>query len=186
MSEDLELPCGASSMRYEEARKVAITLTEALKSIDGISLSVYGHSTTNEGHREVVNMFEYVSPRQTDTSKLAQIASRNNNLDSYAMMHVADFVARDYADHERKIVFVISDGQPAGQGYGSTLAHNHMKSVCEHNLKRGVEIYGIGVAKAYNKALGDKMYGKGNNVILSDVVSSIGVITRFIRQVAKK
>ena len=61
-----------------------------------------------------------------------------------------------------------------------------MKSVCDHNLRRGIEIYGVGVAKAYNQSLGDRMYGKGNNVILRDVVSSIGVITRFIRQVAKK
>ena len=187
MSEDILLPCGTSSTRYEEARKVAITLTEALKSIDGISLSVYGHSTTRDtANTEIVDMFEYVSPRQTDTSKLALISSRNNNLDSYAMMHVADFVARDYADHERKIVFVISDGQPAGERYGQTPAVDHMKSVCDHNLRRGIEIYGVGVAKAYNQSLGDRMYGKGNNVILRDVVSSIGVITRFIRQVAKK
>ena len=171
----------------EAARDVAIVIGEALRQVPGIDLSIYGHSTETRTHgHEVCLLVEYVAKGQTDISPCANMQARNNNLDSWAMMHVANKTLRDYADHDRKIVFVISDGSPHGNDYGGSLAVKHMKMVCDHYAKHGIEIYGIGVAEAYPQSAGEQMYGKGKNVVLQDVTSSIGVMARFIRQIALK
>jgi len=171
--------------RYELARDAAIVLAESLRKVDGIELSIYGH-TAETGNTSGVELREYVSPRNSDLTSLMKIDARSHNHDSWAILHTANLFKNDYHDYDRKIMFVISDGEPAGSFYGGKPAVEHMKKVSEHCGKLNVEVYGIGVDNAFTKSMGDAMYGEGKCVILKDVSSSIGVIKRFIRQVATK
>lgn len=169
---------------YEQARNVAIVLAEGLKGMDGIDVCIYGH-TAEDGFRGVT-LREYYSPRQRNLPSLMKICGRNENHDSWAILHTANIFNRDYGDADRKIVFVISDGEPAGSRYGGHLARKHMLDVNNSCLKKGVEVYGVGIAEAFSKETGDEMYGEGRCVILRDVKSSLGIIGRFIRQIANK
>lgn len=169
---------------YEHARDVAIVLAEGLKGMDGIDVCVYGH-TAEDGFKGVT-LREYYSPRQRNLASLMKINARMENHDSWAILHTANIFNRDYGDHDRKIMFVISDGEPAGSGYGGEPAYQHMLEVNNACLKRGVEVYGVGIADAFSKDIGDRMYGENRCVILHDVKSSLGVMSRFIRQIANK
>lgn len=171
--------------RYQEARNVAIIMAESLKGMEGISVSIYGH-TTDDGYDEQVELREYYSPRQRNLESCMSMGARYNNLDSWAIMHTANLFNRDYYDHERKILFVISDGQPAGQEYGDEPAMKHMLEVGKACRRKGIEVYGIGIDEAYSQSEGKAMYGDGGFVVLEDVHSSLGVMSRFIRQVAMK
>lgn len=171
------------------ARDVAIILAEGLKGVRGITVNVYGHSaelTTKKGHCSGAVMFEYVSPRKSDLASCMQIHGRGENHDGFAIQHTANQFLRDHADATRKIMFVISDGQPAGSHYGGRLAIQHVLGVSDACRSRGLEVYGIGVLKAFSVDLANMLYGKDKCVVLSDVKSSIGVMTRFLRQVASK
>lgn len=174
---------GGSSY-FQQARDVAIVLAESLRGMDGIDVCVYGH-TAEDGIRGVT-LREYYSPRQRNLASLMNITARMENHDSWAILHTANIFNRDYGSHDRKIMFVISDGEPAGSGYGGPPAWQHMLEVNNACLKRGVEVYGVGIANAFSKELGERMYGENRCVILSDVRSSLGVISRFIRQIAMK
>jgi nitric oxide reductase activation protein len=107
------------------------------------------------------------------------------NHDGFAIQHTANAFFRDYGTYDRKIMFVISDGQPAGSNYGGSRARKHMRKVADAcRSKLGVEVYGIGIDSAYENATGNEMYGQGNFVVLQDVTSSLPIMARFVRQVA--
>lgn len=179
---------GYPESRIDSARDVAIVLAESLKQIDKIDLSIYGHSAEEPRiGPDCVTIREYVSPRKNNIDNCMAMQSRRENLDSYAVLHVANLFNKDYADYPRKIMFVISDGEPCGRNYGGTSAHKHMRKVVKacYNAAQ-IEVYGIAVAKAFGDHVGSAMYGEGRYIILDDVSSSLSVMTRFIRQIANK
>lgn len=174
-----------SGRLYIEARNVGITIAEGLRGIDGIAVSIYGHTGDDE-ERSKSTIREYYSPRQRDLSACMGIRARSENYDSWSILNTANIFNKDYLDYDRKIMFVISDGQPSGCCYGGRSAMNHMLEVSKSCGKRGLEVYGIGIKNAYSNDSGKLMYGENRFVVLNDVCSSIGIMSRFIRQVAIK
>ena len=172
--------------RVADARNTAIILGESLRGMDGIALSIYGHSAEEGYPHNNLTLREYYSPRQNNMAACMEMDARCQNHDSYAILHTANIFDRDYHDYDRKIVFVISDGEPAGGGYGGRPAMAHMLAVSQACEKRGIEVYGVGIDNAYSTTAGKLMYGEGRFVVLDDVKSSLGVMTRFIRQIAMK
>ena len=179
-----------SGSKSEMARDVAIILAEGLKGVNGITVNIYGHSAEinapGKGHCYGAVMLEYVSPRKSDLASCMQIHGRGENHDGFAIQHTANQFLRDHSDATRKIMFVISDGQPAGSYYGGVKAVEHVRNVSDACRGRGLEVYGIGVLSAFSLEVANRLYGKDKCVVLSDVKSSIGVMTRFLRQVASK
>lgn len=175
--------------RVTYAREMAVVLAESLKGMEGISVSIYGHTAEEYiggSYCNGVVIREYLSPRQRDAASCMEINARSQNHDSYAILHTANLFNKDYDSYDRKIMFVVSDGEPAGTSYGGKQARDHMLQVSKACEKRRVEVYGIGVDNAYSESAGEQMYGKDRFVILKDVKSSLGIITRFIRQIAMK
>ena len=169
--------------RVRNARDVAITLASALGGVSGIVTSVYGH--TAEEEVDGCTIREYFTPRNPKLSSCMWMSGRCENHDGFAIQHTANAFYRDYGAYDRKIMFVISDGQPAGSNYGGSTARKHMKKVSDAcRSKLGIEVYGIGIDRAYEDRLGNEMYGQGNFVVLDDVSSSLPIMSRFIRQVA--
>ena len=169
--------------KIESARDVAISLAQGMKGIDGVSVSIYGHTAEEQDCDCTIR--EYFTPRVTDMSTCMQMEGRSQNHDGFAIQHTANAFNRDYGSYERKIMFVVSDGSPAGTDYGGREAMDHTKKVvlcCRQLLN--TEIYGIGIANAYNNSTGIRMYGENNFVVLNDISSSLQIIARFIRQVA--
>jgi len=169
--------------RVRNARDVAITLASALGGVGGITTSVYGH--TAEEDVSGCTIREYFTPRNPNLSSCMGMQGRMENHDGFAIQHTANAFYRDYGTYDRKIMFVISDGQPAGTFYGGSTARKHMKKVSDAcRSKLGVEVYGIGIDNAYENKYGNEMYGQDNFVVLGDVFSSLPVMSRFIRQIA--
>jgi hypothetical protein len=169
--------------RVCNARNVAITLASALSGVNGIVTSVYGH--TAEEDVTGCTIREYFTPRNPDLSSCTTMEGRQENHDGFAIQETANLFYYDYGNFDRKIMFVISDGQPAGSRYGGSAARDHMKRVSDAcRSKLGIEVYGIGIDNGYDERDGKQMYGEGNFVILDDVSSSLPIMSRFIRQVA--
>ena len=172
--------------RVEDARNTAIIINESLRGMDGMSVSIYGHSAEESTKHPNLTLREYFSPRQTNAAACMEISARMQNHDSYAIQHTASIFNKDYHDYDRKILFVISDGEPAGSSYGGKPAMSHMLAVSQACDKRGIEVYGVGIDNAFSNAAGKLMYGDNRFVVLDDVKSSLGVMSRFIRQIAMK
>lgn len=203
---------GGSIPKYIAARRVAVAITEALRQIKGVHALIMGHTANSCGGRQqgdgiktqvlreskdnCVLLREFYGPSHANPYACAAIGSYDNNLDGYAMEHTARRLSKVYDKIPLKLMFVISDGMPAGeiigienqrQPYGDTEAMEHMQRVCQwaRSVPK-VQIYGIGVCNAYSKESGAKMYGNGRFVIIKDVESSLLILTSFLRNIALK
>lgn len=174
--------------RQAKARDVAITLYEALRQVQGVELSIYGHTTTAAASdcRSVLHLKQYIRPGcEPRPASLMRIRKGYENLDSWAVLAVARRMLMDHPRQDRRLLFVISDGVPGGYRYGGKPAMDHMLRVVATCDTRGIEVYGIGVDNAFPPEHALALYGPGRCVVLDDVASSVPVITRFLRQVTR-
>lgn len=175
--------------RVEVARDVAIVLAEALRGNEGLELAVLGHTAQHrrqDGYSDGVAIHHYFTPDNPHVESLSRSNSFGNNLDGYAMLETVRKMLKWYPNLNHRTVFVVSDGQPAGDGYGSTSAHQHMNRVCSAARRAGVNLYGIGIDNAYPERLGEAMYGKGNFVVLQNAVDSMGLLCNFVVNAVRK
>ena len=193
--------------RMDKANKVCIVMAEALDRVRGVSLNVYTHESSyrdsymQDGEKIVrctypkkatendcdVRINEIITPEKDERLMLPSVDDRGANFDGYAIEAVSKRLIEDYPEHDNRIVFVISDGQPCSRDYEGEAAMDHVSdasSFCRAFYK--VDVYGIGIDNAFSDEEGTKMYGEGNSIVLGDVASSIGVMTSFLRKVATK
>ena len=119
----------SGSMYYEKnyitARNTAILLNEALSSVPGINLFIYGHTADMMCdpygyNREVegvvsINIYREPGMKKTDYCGLSKIYHAYENRDGSAILNVAKRVRTFTKDH--CIMFVISDGVPCAANY---------------------------------------------------------------------
>lgn len=174
---------GSMDDKYVEAINTTIALAEGLK--DYFSISIYGH-TAEVGSTDGCLITEYYTPRNSQIESCVRIDAKSENIDGLAIELVGKKFYQDY-QQSRRILFHISDGEPSSSLYGGVSAERHVNKVC--NMIRSqfeTEVYGIGVCDAFSEGTGAKLYGKNNFVILDDIDSSIGIVTRFLKQICNK
>lgn len=173
---------GSMEDKSVEARNTAVMLAEGLKSY--FDISIYGH--TAELNVKGCTITEYFTPRNKYVQTCMAIEPKCENVDGLAIELVAKKFATDYPN-SRRIIFVLSDGEPVSSYYGGDEAIDHVSKVSDMiRTRMETEIYGIGICDAYGEETGESLYGKNNYVILEDVYSSAGVITRFLKQICNK
>tara|TARA_R110002012_G_scaffold87192_2_gene215840 strand:+ start:12974 stop:15352 length:2379 start_codon:yes stop_codon:yes gene_type:complete len=146
--------------RASAAGEAAVTISESLEAL-GVDyevvdfMSSYGRSTygglkTPAGLLGAtgITMRKAVHDSLTNEVK-ARIVAPNiggENSDGYALewaMKRCDMIAKE---GQKKIVFVISDGQPAGPAPSGMSARNHLKSVLKGAEKEDYILFSVGIA----------------------------------------
>ena len=178
------------STRIEDAKTVCVGIHEALKKIKKVDQYIAGHDANGSGYGKF-DLYEYITSPQSQSRHLSRAENANNNADGYAIQWAVERMVELYPDVRNRSLCVISDGKPHASGvdgnYGEGPAFDHIKNVCDWAWrKHKVRVVGIGVANAFSEGTGERMYGKGNCVVLSDVISSALVISRFLQKVTSK
>ena len=165
------------------AQLAAVALGETLTALN-VPFAIYGFTsgmvTTDDdtldagswwnGRNESIHLYQYKSFSEQFRrvrSRLVKINGRANNADGDALQMVADLLAQQ--PQERKVLIVLSDGQPAagtstvtGGTYDPKRANvsgnytrrnerersiegRHLKDVVRATEKRGIEVVGIGI-----------------------------------------
>jgi len=161
--------------KYADARNVAIAMTEALKDLKGVHLTVLGH-TANFDELDYINEtknhglgYNFDIIKKGCTVLISELYGRNHknpyaltairpcsdNFDGYAVEYAAKVQLAAYPEAKQKLVFVISDGNPCN-------GPKHMRESVD-NVRRslGTQVYGIGVSNAYSEKEGTELYGPG-------------------------
>ena len=99
--------------RITHARKTAIVLYDFCVSL-GIPVTIYGHSTDYRGVA-LYSYAEFDSVDENDRYRLMDMIDRSGNRDGAALRFVAEHLAK--RPENRKLLILISDGQPADTGY---------------------------------------------------------------------
>lgn len=146
---------GSMGSRIESYKLLAIALSEALAQI-GIPFEIIGHTAYGSipydrrmiGHMRQIPIVlkQYKAFGETFNlvrGRLDAIRGSGENVDGEALGYICNRILT--RREKRKVVFVLSDGEPAsGENIDDQLSY-HLKETIKENEKKGCEIYGFGI-----------------------------------------
>lgn len=125
----------SSKDRITHARSASIILHDFCKSLE-IPTAIYGH--TECGSVELYAYAEFDSIDSKDHFRLMDMSARNGNRDGAAIRFVAERLLT--RTEQVKLLFIISDGQPAADGYYGTEAEADLRGIKQEYTKKGIQV----------------------------------------------
>jgi hypothetical protein len=133
--------------KLQTAQELAQLLLMSAKDMDGVSPVVWGHTGDNgQVQCTIFRIWDQGEP----VTRLGLISSQEhgNNYDGFAIDWCAkQLINRGDAD-EQRVLLVLSDGYPAGSGYGGAQAELHMRQVGDWAARQGVSVIQIAIDEA--------------------------------------
>ena len=149
----------SGSMSWEDrstyARTASLVLYDFCQN-SGIPVAVYGHTEAARTVK-IFSYAEYGSVDGNDRYRLMDISARNSNRDGAALIFAAEQLLK--RPEEKKLLILISDGQPAACGYMGEAACEDLRSIKKYYRKRNVEL--IAAAVGDDKDVIEEIYGDG-------------------------
>ena len=127
--------------RITHARKTAIVLYDFCRGLN-LPITIYGHSTDDNGVA-LYSYAEFDSIDNTDCYRLMDMSARDGNRDGAALRYVAEHLDRRAA--KRKLLILISDGQPADYGYSGTEAEADLRGIKKEYEKKGITLFAAAI-----------------------------------------
>ena len=175
----------SGSMGYncmKDARNSAIAIKEALSDNSQLDLWVFGHSADEikEGQTE---MIEYHSPSTHHKSiTMGDMKSRYENRDGNAILASAIKIENESENNGKKLMIVLSDGQPSANLYRGEKAISHTRDSVKYVEKQGWEVIQVGFGQCTDEVM-SKMF---TNYVRVDDTSNLGnKLSKIIRKVLK-
>lgn len=147
--------CSCDRCTY--ARASAIILYDFCQSLD-IPVTVYGHSTGYHKNGESVDLYSYAefdSFDNDDKYRMMDISARGSNRDGAALRFVAEKLAK--RPESVKLLILVSDGQPAADGYYGTAAEEDLRGIKQEYQRKGILF--IAAAIGNDKQNIERIYG---------------------------
>lgn len=145
----------SSCQRITYARSASIILYDFCRSLD-IPVAIYGHTECDD-----VDLFPYAefdSVDGNDKYRLMDMAARENNRDGAALRFVAERLMT--RPELCKLLFIISDGQPAGYGgYYGTCAEADLRGIKAEYEKKGLTLFAAAIGDDKDNI--KRIYGDG-------------------------
>jgi len=141
--------------RATYARAASIVIYDFCCGLN-LPVAVYGH--TESSKVEIFAHAEFDAFDKNDKYRMMDISARGNNRDGMALRFVAERMSK--RPEPLKILIVISDGQPAGNGgyYGSA-AEADVRGVKLEYKRKGVNIFSAAIGN--DKENIERIYGDG-------------------------
>lgn len=168
----------ASCDRATYARASAIILYDFCQALR-VPVMVYGHSTGGSGV-ELYSYSEFDAIDREDQYRLVDISARGSNRDGAALRFVAERFS--HRPEELKLLFLVSDGQPADTGYYGTAAEEDLRGIQQEYRRKGILF--IAAAIGDDKENMERIYGD-SFLDITDLnqlpVKLTQVVKRFLR-----
>lgn len=168
---------GTWTSRQQQASELAIVFAEALKSLSDLDFSIYGFSTNHD----LIDTYVYKDKEVNKVEALINASSYEGTGIGFHVAHVGDKIISQYGDYENKILFVVTDGEPNCTPTATMNGYEHTKHCCDLLRKRGIQVFGIGIANAFNAARGDMLFGPGQHCVIGDVAGTLNVLVSKVR-----
>ena len=168
----------ASCDRATYARASAIILYDFCQALR-VPVMVYGHSTGGSGV-ELYSYSEFDAIDREDKYRLVDISARESNRDGAALRFVAERLS--HRPEELKLLFLVSDGQPADTGYYGTAAEEDLRGIQQEYRRKGILF--VAAAIGDDKENMERIYGD-SFLDITDLnqlpVKLTQVVKRFLR-----
>ena len=141
-----------SGEKLEAAVQAATIVHHCVKDMPGVSVRAYSHTgdsyDSGRGSAVVYRLWEKGEP--LSRLGIALDRQRANNYDGYAIGHVVEDLMKHSTPDQQQLLFVFSDGLPAGGGwsggsYGGGTAMEHVRSVVDWAARKGVDVIQVAI-----------------------------------------
>jgi len=173
---------GKNTTRMTQARELSILFAEALKSLKDTDFSIYGFST----YGETISTFCYHDKQTKKLEALIEAGDHNGTGIGFHVAHVGDKMISQYPDHDNKILFVITDGEPNATASSTMDGYQHTNYCCNLLRSRGINVFGIGIDKAFGNSSGERLFGQNNFVVIDNVANTLNILTNSLRNFFKR
>lgn len=140
--------------RITKARAAALIIHDFCKGLE-IPLAVYGH--TEEDDVELYSYVEYESLDGNDGYRIMDMSSRSGNRDGAALRYAAERLL--LRTETIKLLILISDGQPAADGYYGTAAEADLRGIKREYSRKGIRLFSAAIGE--DKPNIKRIYGDG-------------------------
>jgi hypothetical protein len=169
--------------KLQVAQRLAQLFLWATHDMEGVTTEVWGHTgDTDLGiGSDIFRLWESGDPM----SRLGLISDIDNgdNYDGYAEAYCVNQM-RD-REQPQKVLILLSDGYPAGHGYGGREAQQHMRQVSQWASGQGVQVIQIAIDESLRPADQAAMFGEGNWVPYVNEQQLPRDLTRILGRFAK-
>lgn len=166
-----------SGTRIQSARSMAVVLYDFCRGLN-IPVNIVGHTEEGWSSRkvELYDYCEFDSIDGNDKYRLMDIKDRGCNRDGAAIFFMCERLSKRY--EEQKLLFVISDGLPNGDGYGGTSAKEDIATIVKRYERQGVKT--IACAIGDDKKNIKEIYGENRFFDISDLSQLPNTLTKKI------
>ncbi len=137
--------------KRDVALRVAVLAVEALRSLPGIELEVYAHTTCGPADRDCLVQYLY-GQRNPDRTALGCYGGWRENYDHQAILTAAELFRR-HTRNPHRLLIVVSDGAPNGRGYGGAPAIRATREAVEAVRRRGVQVLNVAINEYASEAI---------------------------------
>jgi len=173
-----------------QAKLMAVALGETFAALN-IPFEIIGfHTRTRDSIRCERDGYSRMAPMEYHMfkafsesyrkvrSRLTTITGRQDNVDCEAVMMVAERLAK--RSETRKIMFVLSDGQPAGGGVAIDTNEKALKEAIQKITRSGIEVIGIGAQTRTVQDFYNERHG-ATHVIVNDIEALAVEVYKLMR-----
>ena len=161
-----------SGNRARMAGQCAVTLCEALEQV-GADYEVVDFNSSNGAVRRHDDGATYINVRKPANKALDTTAKRqvvtpyagSQNSDGYAVKWASNRTKQFGADGAKRLVFIISDGAPAGPSPDDMGAGNHLQAVLRDLEGEDVLLFSVGICGMNTS----RWYGNHGHASVSDI-----------------
>lgn len=169
--------------RIAAAKLTSLIVYEYCKEL-GISLNIYGHTTTSELFQEDVVITIYKDAKKDDLNdcfRLMQMDAHYNNRDGLPIRLAVKKL--EEANVQQKLLIIISDGQPAAHDYYGSAAEADLKDITKYCEKHNIAL--IAAAIGDDKECIKRIYGNEHFMDISDLDTLPSLIVRRIKSLLR-
>ncbi|MBP3782676.1 MAG: VWA domain-containing protein [Butyrivibrio sp.] len=177
----VDLSGSMSGRKEAQARKTAITMAEALTACHIPYYIIGFHADC--GADAVHDHYVTWANKKSDRESLISMYAADNNFDGYSIRYAAELLKTRQEDN--KILFVISDGQPACYSYdGRTGIADTIDAI--KVARKQMTVFGIAVGRSCGPTLLQQMYGKDFIFVEDERLLTNMLCKKLAKVIAKK
>ena len=160
--------------RIPAAVRASVLLDAVAREIN-IPCAIYGHTEDSASRIEMYKYRDFDDPEEAKYT-IPSMSARGNNRDGYAIRFALEKL-KDRPE-EKKLLIVISDGQPAAAAYHGQLAIRDMQNTIEEF--KGIDV--IAAAIGSDIEVIEEIYGTRNCLDCSDLSTVGDRLVRVLRE----
>lgn len=164
-----------SGERIRIAQAMTLVVYDFCRALN-IPVTIYGHDTSYGNSVDLYSFAEFDSVDGNDKYRLMNIKDGGSNRDGCAVRYVAEKLCK--RTEQTKLFIVVSDGQPADDGYYGTAAELDLQGIRREYVNRGITF--LAAAIGDDKPAIKRCYGEGAFLDITDLKAFPTTIAKII------